>query len=346
MHPESAVSTVPAATDDAPRYRSGAVARMAGMPVATLRVWERRYRVTMPEATASGQRLYTAADVRRLALIRQLTELGHAIGALATLSRAQLQTVATTHFGAETSFAGSNHDDTQPGSAVREWRLAVVGSALADRLQRPGLLRHLGRPLREVLPFDSLGQAATAIERSPVDALLIHAPTLHPGWQAEIDAAAPGLRALPTAVLYGFAADNVCAELAAAGMRLLREPQNDTVLGQWLRSLAGPVPAHPQPFALAPSALAPAPQRRWNDDTLSGFAALSTTIACECPRHIAELLLQLTRFEDYSAECANRNTADAALHAYLGQVAGLTRAQFETALEQVAAAEGLSLPPG
>ena len=64
------------AADDVPRYRSAAVARMARMPVATLRVWERRYRVTAPERTTSGQRLYTAADVRRLAVMRQLTDLG------------------------------------------------------------------------------------------------------------------------------------------------------------------------------------------------------------------------------------------------------------------------------
>ena len=79
MAPSDAAVPLPAtASDDTPRYRSGAVARMARMPVATLRVWERRYRVTMPSVTASGQRLYSAADVHRLALIRQLTDLGHA----------------------------------------------------------------------------------------------------------------------------------------------------------------------------------------------------------------------------------------------------------------------------
>ena len=82
---------------DAPLHRSGAVARMLRMPVATLRVWERRYRLTQPELTPSGQRLYSADDVRRLALIKQLTDLGHAIGSLAALDMPQLQQVASTH---------------------------------------------------------------------------------------------------------------------------------------------------------------------------------------------------------------------------------------------------------
>ncbi len=341
---EDAASAPAAASDDAPRYRSAAVARMARMPVATLRVWERRYRVTMPELTSSGQRLYTTADVRRLALIRQLTNLGHAIGALATLGLAQLQAVAATHFSAGATTTDTDHRGAISACTDRPWRLAVVGSALARRLQHPALLRQIGREIEGVGPFDDLTQAAQAVERVPVDALLVHAPTLHPGWLADFDAAAPGMRALPMAVLYGYAADAVCAQLAGAGVVLLREPQNDTVLGQWLRRLphhATTAARTPAPTTAAP---APAPQRRWDDATLSDFAAMSTSIACECPRHIAELLLQLTRFEAYSMECERRSAADAALHAYLGQVAGMARATFETALERVAETEGLPLP--
>jgi MerR family transcriptional regulator, light-induced transcriptional regulator len=72
---------------------------------------------------------------------------------------------------------------------------------------------------------------------------------------------------------------------------------------------------------------------------------LSPTIACECPRHVAELLMQLSHFEAYSAECEHRNASDADLHAYLRQVATASRTRFEAALEHVALHEGLLLPP-
>ncbi|WP_407655831.1 MerR family transcriptional regulator, partial [Azohydromonas lata] len=86
--------------DDAvPRYRSGAVARMLRMPVATLRIWERRYRVAAPATSPTGHRLYSASDVKRLALLRQLTALGHAIGSLAPLDLQALRQVASTHAG-------------------------------------------------------------------------------------------------------------------------------------------------------------------------------------------------------------------------------------------------------
>jgi hypothetical protein len=87
------------------------------------------------------------------------------------------------------------------------------------------------------------------------------------------------------------------------------------------------------------------PTRRWDDAALADFAGLSSTIACECPLHVAELLMQLSHFEAYSAECRSRSTADAELHAYLQQVAGTSRGLFETALEHVALHEGLILPP-
>jgi len=328
-------------------HRSGAVARMLGMPVATLRVWERRYGLTQPRLSPSGQRLYSADDLRRLALVKQLTDLGHAIGSVACLDMPQLQHVAATH--ARTVAATHKEKDERSGAAdvppVRAWRLAVIGAALGIRLQRPAILRRLGRPVVLLGPFDDAAQATAALRSSHIDALLIHEPNLHAGWLASIDAAAPALAGAPKAVLYGFAADAVCEALATAGTALLREPQPDAVLAQWLHGLSM-VATPPQPgesTSMRPTE--PAPPRRWDDAALIGFAGQSSTVACECPRHVAELLVQLSHFEAYSAECEHRNAADAELHAHLGRVAAASRARFEAALEHVALHEGLLLPP-
>lgn len=110
----------------AAQRRSGAVARMLCMPVATLRVWERRYGLSQSELTPGGQRLYSAGDVRRLALIKQLTERGHAIGSVAPLSMAQLQSVAATHAqGQATTQASEDHnaDPSPPARFTRPWRV-------------------------------------------------------------------------------------------------------------------------------------------------------------------------------------------------------------------------------
>jgi MerR family transcriptional regulator, light-induced transcriptional regulator len=327
-----------------PRHRSGAVAQMLHMPVATLRVWERRYQVSQAVLSASGQRLYSAADVQRLALLKQLTGLGHAIGSLAALDMRQLLEVAATHAGAENV---SQIHRTMPASqAIGAWRVAVIGPALARRLQRPALLRHLSRTLVLLGPFDTAAQANDALQGVPVDALVAHEPSLHPDWLALLRAGAPELQATPKALLYGFAADATCEALALAGVALLREPQNDTVLALWLQSmLSANTTTHARAShpAHTPSTTPP-PPRRWTDAALAEFVGQSPTMACECPRHVAELLVQLSHFEAYSAACENRSPADAALHRYLRETAAHARAQFEQALAHVAHVEGLALP--
>jgi hypothetical protein len=327
-------------------HRSGAVARMLRMPVSTLRVWERRYGLTQPHLTPSGQRLYSAEDIQRLALIKQLTGLGHSIGSLAPLDIPLLQRVASTH--AQTLAATQSNERSDAAHApppLQAWRLAVIGAPLGTRLQRPALLRRLGRPVVLQGAFDDIAQAAAALQGSHLDALLFHEPQLHGGWLAAVEAAAPAFVGVPKAVLYSFASDPVCEALATAGTALLREPQPDVVLAQWLNSLSSKVAMAPQSVADLPTPGAdPAPPRRWNDAALTDFANLSSTIACECPRHVAELLMLLSHFEAYTAECEHRNAADAELHAYLRRVATASRARFEAALEHVALHEGLLLP--
>ena len=345
--PESSVVSPLPTTDLAspPLHRSGAVAHMLGMPVSTLRVWERRYALTQPSLSASGQRLYSADDVRRLALIKHLTDLGHAIGSLAPLAMPQLQRVASTHAHALVATQSGARSDAARAPAMRTWRLAVIGPALVARLQRPALLRRLGRPVMLLGPFVNVAQAAAELQGSHVDTLLFHEPQLHGGWLAANEAAASVFAGVPKAVLYSFAADPVCEALATAGLALLREPQPDAVVAQWLNSLSTQAATAPSPASepLTPEA-EPAQPRRWDDAALVDFANLSPTIACECPRHVAELLMQLSHFESYSAECEHRNAADAELHAYLRRVAADSRARFEAALEHVALHEGLLLP--
>lgn len=348
-------SNAPVPPDASARHRSGAVARMLQMPVATLRVWERRYGVAQPERSASGQRLYSADDVRRLALLKQLTEHGHAIGSLAALDMAQLQQVAATHARTLAARQPAALAAALRDASVPVWRLAVIGPMLARRVQRPAVRRQIGARLSLLGPFDSIEQAATLLKPDAVDALLLHEPELHRERLEALESQAGVLARLPRAVVFGFGPEPAVEAWADAGAALLREPQPDVALGQWLRTLpqalshvAAVMPASAAAEARAGSAREPAaavvPPRRWDDRALADVAGLSSTIACECPRHVAELLMQLSQFEAYCASCETRSPADAQLHADLRQVAGSARAGFELALERVALHEGLILP--
>ena len=53
-----------------PVYSISAVARMAGVPVATLRTWEERYALVVPGRNASGHRLFSRGQVEQLQFVK------------------------------------------------------------------------------------------------------------------------------------------------------------------------------------------------------------------------------------------------------------------------------------
>ena len=57
-------------------YSIGAVARMVGVPTATLRTWEERYDVVVAERSSGGHRLYTRDQVEQLRFIVTSIERG------------------------------------------------------------------------------------------------------------------------------------------------------------------------------------------------------------------------------------------------------------------------------
>jgi DNA-binding transcriptional MerR regulator len=53
-----------------PIYSISAVARMVGVPVATLRTWEERYALVVPDRNASGHRLFSRGQVEQLRFVK------------------------------------------------------------------------------------------------------------------------------------------------------------------------------------------------------------------------------------------------------------------------------------
>ncbi len=73
-----------------PRHPIGVVAERTRLSQDVLRVWERRYRVVEPGRSATGQRLYSDADIERLRLLALATQSGRAISQVAGLDTPEL----------------------------------------------------------------------------------------------------------------------------------------------------------------------------------------------------------------------------------------------------------------
>ena len=328
----------PAAPAAGAVYRIGSVSRLAAVPVTTLRVWESRYAAFVPAKSEGRHRLYAEADVIKARLLRQLTEAGHSIGTIARLGVDRLQQMlvrarAPAPAGAEEA----------PRVTV-----AVVGEALAARLNAPQWkATYLGHALDIQRVFADLD----AVEAQPVardgqardpDLLLARFNTLQATTGEQLARAIAQLRVKQAIVLYLYGAPAIVESLRAAGMIVRREPVTEADLAEWIRSQVV-VDAAGAIASVRSGALIP--PRRFSDSTLARIAGGPTSMLCECPRHIAELVTQLASFEEYSRECLNSSTQDAQVHAYLRSVAGSARALFERALQMVAQHDGLDLGP-
>jgi len=316
-----------------PAYRSGTAARLAGIPVETLRVWERRHQVVGPRLSPRGHRLYSAEDVSRLTLIRQLVDLGSPIGSVAGLPLAALREMRSA------ATAASQGISVGPASR-RSLRVALVGEALVEQVARDGALHPV---LEIVATCGGQAEAAEALRGVSADVLAIELPTLQPEAVATVDALVHAVDARRAIVEYRFAPAAVVNALRDRGHTVVRAPLDAGDLERLCRDAIAP-DAVPATLGSSPLPLEVVPGPRFDDQSLTRLARALTTLHCECPRHLADLLLSLGTFERYSAECANRSPSDAVLHRHLQRVAGSARVLFEDALVRVARAEGLTLP--
>ena len=306
----------------APRvaYRSGVAARLAGLSAETLRVWERRYALSDTARSERGQRLYSAEQVRRLGLLKQLVDHGHAIGMLAGLPIEQLEQMTL----------GTAANGAAPAGPIR---LALVGEGLARRMAAGA---HLEDVLEAGRRCARLEQAPSELRDARADLLLVELSELDETALPLIGAARSAAGATAVLVLYRFCSSAIIRQLRAQDCMVARVPADMSELVQLCQAaMAGRALVRREAGTEAPR------PRRFDDDVLAALSTTANNVACECPRHLADILLLVSSFERYSARCASRDPADAELHKGLQNAAGHALNILEDALERLARAEGL-----
>jgi MerR family transcriptional regulator, light-induced transcriptional regulator len=309
---------------DAGFYRIGAVSRITGIALATLRMWERRYQLVGPRRSAAGGRLYSREDIARLGLIHAAVQAGHAIGTVAKLSDDELR---------ERLGRAETQRTVAEGAPIR---LAVAGPEL------PGLVGNaevLDPAVRVIATGCDVDDVQDALGDQRVDVLLVELPHLSP---EHTDATVESIRRLDarlTIVVYGFTSQKFLRRLDALNSLSIRAPAD---IPQILRLCRLGAPPEAGTTAEAPEDVArDAP--RYSEAQLKRLMTMVSAVRCECPQQLSVLLASLYAFERYTRECGEQAAADAPAHKALGDAGLRARRHLEEALSRLLTAEGISV---
>ena len=123
-----------------PQFTIAAVERDVGLSKDVLRVWERRYGFPLPNRDPHGERLYPAAQVLRLRLIKRLMDLGHRPGRLMSTPVEELEALAAGSHDVKAADAeADSHELDELFALVRHPDAAAYLQAMQQRLARQGL---------------------------------------------------------------------------------------------------------------------------------------------------------------------------------------------------------------
>ena len=298
---------------DRTTFAIGAVARLLGLSQHALRKWEIRYGAVTPRRSEGGDRRYSEADVERLSKLKELVDLGHPISSIADLDDAELVELLNTHSGT---------------AAAPHVRVAVAGTQLGYELVESSA--RLPR-VEIVTQFET----ADAVDTTDADALIVELPFLNERSHEQLRLLRERSGISSLLVVYKYGASEIVERLTDSNTALFTPPLNMKELARTLSVLTA------ERRELRP--LLGLPRHRFSRELLSDIARMSPALACECPRHVAQIIMQLSDFEAYSADCEQMKPADAEIHDLLHRTAATARSLFEEALIELAAAEDISL---
>lgn len=311
----------------------GAVAKFTGLSPHTIRVWERRYQVVVARRASNGRRLYTTRDIEKLNVLKQLTDTGVSIGRIANESLEVL-----------VERAGSVCELTA-GPAPAQINIAVLGDFLPSQLRQ---VSADNGPLHVVVSETSEDHFIAATSQQQVDVVIVELPAMEAQTLRKIRQLMTRAGATRAVIVYSFGRSADLEQLRNSNIVVLRSPVTVDELRAAIERAYTQV-RRPKTRAKQPDVSdsnwrleGVVEPRRFDQKQLATLANISSTIDCECPQHLAQLVGDLHAFEVYSAQCANRDDDDAALHRYLYHSTARARAMIEEALERVAKAEGLA----
>jgi len=117
----------------------GAVSKAVGIPVGTLRNWERRYGVPTPDRTDGGHRLYGPETIGFLEMVNVAMRHGHRPAQLLRLSPEDLSSLISIDTKQKPVMAQGTHTPPDVMSAIKDFDSEFLFGAFRKEVARRGL---------------------------------------------------------------------------------------------------------------------------------------------------------------------------------------------------------------
>ncbi len=306
-------------------YRIGAIAKLTGLSVHNLRAWEKRHQAFTTERTDSGRRIYTEKTLQRLKLLKACVDNGMAISTIAKLKDEDLHSTLAQY---------SNREPLPQSNPAL--RVITAGVNLPSYLTN-NIAEEVSINL--IRSCTNLEDVTNQYNQEKLDVLLLEIPAISAQEARQLGSSIKAIHSRQKILIYRYARQQDIAFLRTLGVTTLKAPIDKAELISLFKRLSKPT--------LVQRSFTPdinkIPQRLYNDSEINKAANLSSSIDCECPQHMAEIIKGLLAFESYSSQCESKDKAGADLHRFIHQRTAHARAIMEDLLQSVLQQEGIDL---
>lgn len=304
----------------------GVVQRMTGINANTLRMWERRYQLSPSKRSPGGQREYTTTDIDHLRLIKKLMDKGMRIGDIAQLPTKTLSSLLIE--------AG----DRSAKETSEPLKTLVVGMSMSHYFNA-----HIKRYPKFAITCTEIDADKWLSDPEQIDnalsdtkLLILQQNSLNKKHIEPLEKISG--KKVHVIVLYLYSNQEVLDALQRQGITLIlgniESSRIDEAVNKVLRLTTNlsSLDKNSKEFDIS---LPNSRPRQFDEEALMEAEAMSDKLNCECPRHLTDLIRQLSTFEEYSQTCGAENWKQAAVHACVYSYTNQARYLIEKALRAV-----------
>lgn len=303
-------------------YKIGAVSKITGINIPTLRSWENKFDIVTPTRVNGTQRGYTKQDLDKLVLIQALIDSGDSISSLRGLSLEQLQSRLL-------SIDSSKNDSNSSHEKLLELNVITIGTMIPDLEAETAGLPSI--KVAKKYDLDEFTDDENEEIKCDCDLIIFELATLHIQTINWIKDILTNNSINHCIILYRFASsDGMMAANTDKRLNTLRQPVSAQDIFLMIKFLTDIEPSNRNSVKVRHDEHVP-----FTDKELWEISVMANPIHCECPKHLSSIISSIKGFEKYSADCEELSESDRILHRELEENAKEARIITEKSLRKV-----------